>query len=174
MPPQILRMTLLAMMLLTSFYFAIGEDVVTKQPTIKPPKFTLHIVKSITLGSQQFFSLDFEVLNPNNASLVYSGYTPNSFDPPLKKDQISPLFHIELKQDEKWQHHPRGFCGTGLANLELTPHSVSRFSVEVPKNNWEAVKIGIGQSPFWSHEKITTTTIWSIELTRKEIEKKRL
>ncbi len=168
---QLLRITLLAAAVLTSFYFAFAEDVVTKPPKVKPPKFTLRAATTETFGGQQFFSLAFEVLNPNNASLIYAGYERNSFDPPLKVGDMAPLFQIELKRDGKWQPRPMGFCGTGLTDLELTPKSSAKFSVAVPTNNWQAVKVGIGHFPGWSREEVTTTTIWSTEITRTEIEK---
>ena len=152
-------------------YFAFAEDAVTKPLIVKPPKFTLRTATTETFGGKQFFSLAFEVSNPNSASLIYTGYTPDSFGPPLKEGNIAPLFHIELKRDGKWQPHPMGFCGTGLAYLELTPKSSSKFGVTVATGDWEAVKIGIGHFPGWSRQEVTTTTIWSTEITRKEIEK---
>lgn len=168
---QILRITLLVAAALSSSYFAFAEDVLTKPPKLKPLRIRLRAAATATFGDQKFFSLTFEVSNPNNASLSYTGYAPNSFAPALKKGHIAPLYKIELKRDGKWQPHPMGWCGTGLADIELAPKSSATFAVAVPAQNWQAVKVGIGRFPAWSRKKVTSTTTWSKEITRKEIEK---
>ena len=121
------------------------------------------------METQQFFSLTLEVTNSNDASLSYTGYVKDSFAPPLKEGQIVPLSQIDLKRDGKWQPDPKGYCGTGLADLELTAKSSATFAVLVPGGGWQAVKVGIGHFPGWSNEEASTTTIWSTEFTREAV-----
>ncbi|MGH7134608.1 MAG: hypothetical protein ACREHD_02650, partial [Pirellulales bacterium] len=137
---------------------------------VRPPKITLVDVARANFGDQQLFSLTLEVANPNDASLVYTGYTADSFDPPLAAEHTVPLRHIELKRDGKWQPDPRGYCGFGLADLELTAKGSATFAVTLPADDWQAVKVAIGHYPGWSNEEVSTTTTWSTEITRDAIE----
>lgn len=144
-------------------------DEPAKPARVKPPQIVLRSAGPATFGGQSCFALTIEVSNPNDASLVYSGYKPDSFDPPLAAGQISPICRIELKRDERWQPHPIGYCGVGLADLELAPGGSATFGVMVPAEDWQAVKIAIGSFPGFSAEERTTTTVWSVEFSRAEI-----
>ena len=104
--------------------------------------------------------------------MTFTGYAPDSFDPPIPEGQIFPLYQIHLLRKGQWQQDPTGFCGTGLTNLELRPNSPVTFSVTIPAGDWDAVKVEIGHHPGWSEkEETTTTTLWSVVLTKEEIEK---
>src|SRR5215469_16947234 len=138
---------------------------------VKPPRITLVDAARADFGTQQFFSLTWEVANPNDASLSYTGYTLDSFDPPLKAGHIAPLYQIELKRDGKWQPDPRGFCGTGLADLDFAPRSSATFVVVVPADDWQMLKVGIGHHAGWSNEEASTNTIWSTEITRIAVDR---
>ena len=169
---QILRITVCTVAALASCCFISADDVVTTLPKVKPPKIMLRAATTVKLGDHPFSYLTLEVVNPNSASLTYTGYAPDSFDPPLKQGHIMPMFQIEFQRDGKWEPHPIFRCGTGLTDLELTPKSSSTFDVAVSETDeWQAVKFGIGQFAGWSDEEVTTTTIWSREFTRDEFEK---
>lgn len=148
-----------------------SADDVPASPTVKPPKIKVLTASMVTLGEAQFAGCVLEVTNPNTASLIYTGYTPDSFEPQLPPGRISPLVQIELLQDKQWKPYPRGFCGTGLADIELKPKSTSTFEVSFPAGDWQAVKVGFGQMAGWSDEEQTTTTLWSVIVTREEFDK---
>jgi hypothetical protein len=150
--------------------FAVAEVPPSNPARIKPPNITLLNAARAEFESQRFLTLALEVANPNDASLSYTGYTPDSFDPPLTAGHISPLYYIELKRDGKWEVDSRGYCGTGMANLELAARSSATFTVMIPTDEWQAVKVGIGHYPGWSNEETSTTTTWSTEITREAIE----
>jgi len=145
-------------------------DEPAKPTRVKPPHIVLRSASPTTLGGQSCFSLALEVSNPNEASQVYSGCRPDSFDPPLATGQISPICRIELKRDERWQPRPIGYCGFGRADPELAPGSSAMFGVTVPADDWQAVKISIGSFSGFSAEERATTTVWSVEFSRIEIE----
>lgn len=149
--------------------FALADEA-AKPASVKPPKIVLRAASPTTLGGQSCFALALEVSNLNSASLVYTGYAPDSFDPPLAAGQMSPICRIELKRDERWQPHPIGYCGFGLGDLELAPGSSATFGVMIPADDWQAVKISIGSFSGFSAEERTTTTVWSVEFSRAEIE----
>ncbi len=168
-----IRLSVLIAWILAGSHLAVADDVATMPSRVKPPKFTLRAATVETFGEQPFVSLTIEVSNPNAASLVYTGYTADSFSPVLEPGHIAPLFQIELKQDEKWQAQPMGFCGTGLADIELAPGSSATFGVAVPVGEWQAVKVAIRHDAGWSDDENTTTTTWTAEFTREQIEKLR-
>lgn len=163
------RIHLLGAACLASTCFAVGCEPPSNRSRVRPPKITLLNVAWANLGDQQLFSLTLELANPNDASLSYTGYTPDSFDPTLKAGHIAPLYHLELRRNGKWQADPIGFCGTGLADLEVAARSSATFALMIPAGDWQAVKIGIGHYPGWSTAEASTTTIWSIEITREAI-----
>ena len=145
-------------------------DEPAKPARVKPPEINLRAATPTTFGGQSSFALALEVSNPNDAALVYSGYRPDSFDPPLAAGQMSPICQIELKREKDWQPQPVGYCGFGLADLDLAPGSSATFGVMIPAGNWQAVKISIGSFPGFSAEEQATTTVWSVEFSRAEIE----
>jgi hypothetical protein len=146
--------------------FALGGEPSSDSSRIRPPRITLIGAARADYGGQRLFSLTLEVANPNDASLTFTGYVADSFDPPLKAGHIAPLHQIELKRDGKWQSDPKGFCGTGLADLNLAPRSSATFVVLIPADDWQMLKVVIGHYSGWSNEEAPTTTMWSTEITR--------
>ncbi|HXT60748.1 MAG TPA: hypothetical protein VN699_19065, partial [Pirellulales bacterium] len=82
---------------------AFADETPGKPQRIKPPEIVLRAAAPANLGGSSLLSLSLEISNPNAASLVYTGYTPDSFDPPLAGRRISPLCQIELKQAGQWR-----------------------------------------------------------------------
>lgn len=107
----------------------------------KPPRLTLVAGsgKQVTQGYQ----LRVRVENPNTVALPYLGYAPESFNPPLPADLMSPIYRIELLEDGKWSKPTLGFCGTGKGSVALEPRSARSFDLSVPKGDWDAVRVGI-------------------------------
>jgi hypothetical protein len=170
MSPTTRRIRLFVAAWLASACIAVADERASNPSRVKAPKITLLDVARADSGSQPLFSLTLEVANSNDGSLSYTGYTPNSPDPPLKAGHVAPLYHAELKRDGKWQADPRRFCGTGLADLELAARSSATFAVTIPADDWQVVKVEIGCLPELSSEERATTTVWSAEFSRAEIE----
>ena len=164
------RPALCVFVVLNGFAFAFAGDDLVSPAKVKPPKMTLRRATTQMLDNQRFLILTIELSNPNNASFCYTGYQSNSFDPPLKEGQIAPLCQVELRQNGEWQPNAIGRCGTGLADLELKAKSSATFQIMLPNDDWQAAKVAIGQFPGWSSEELTTTTVWSTEITRQQIE----
>ena len=142
---------------------------VTQPAVIQPPTITLISATNVVFGEQAQLSLTFEVSNPNEATLMYTGYEPTAFDPPLDPASFSPIYQIEVLRDSTWQDHPIGWCGTGMGNLELKPHTPVVFGVAVPDDGWTAVRVGFGHDPGWSDDVHMTSTRWSTIVWREEI-----
>ncbi|HVX10614.1 MAG TPA: hypothetical protein VHC22_05500 [Pirellulales bacterium] len=165
-----LQLRLLVLAWLANAGFAAGDEPRSEASTVKPPIFTLIGAARTDSEDGQLMALTLEVVNPNDASIRYTGYAPDSFDPPLTAKCISPLFQIEIERDGKWQPNPHGFCGTGMGNVELAARSSATFVVHVPADDWQAVKVAIGHYPAWSQEETSTTTIWSTEIARTAVD----
>ena len=129
----------------------------------------MHMAGRQNMGEAKGFSLAVEVSNPGKHSLWYLGYRPDSFDPPIPKGQMRPIYRLELKQDGKWQQYPIGWCGTGMDELELAPNTSATFGVWAPAGPWDAVRIGLTWHPPGAREDSPPTLAWSPELTRQEI-----
>ncbi len=151
------------------FYLIRADEGSTPVRKLQPPTFKLHNVTSASFGEQSWFALTLQVTNPNDASLSYTGYVANSFDPPIEQGRIVPLVGIEFQRDGIWEPYPRGYCGTGLATLDLFPNRSAIFDVAVPDGDWDVVKVGISHLPGWSEEETGTTTTWSVTFTRDEL-----
>jgi len=95
------------------------------------------------MGEAWGFALAIEVSNLRADMLRCHGYRPDSFDPPLKKGEMRPIYRVELKQAGKWQQHSIRWCGTGMDELEFAPKTSATFGVWVPAGPWEAVRIGL-------------------------------
>lgn len=106
-------------------------------------------------------SISVELSNPHDDSVSFLGYTPDSFDPPLKEGQISPIYRIEFQRDGEWVAHPLGWCGFGMDSIELKPDAKPTFSAfAAGAGKWDAVRVGI------SHFDLTETdepppVVWS-------------
>ena len=114
---------------------ALAESPPAKQ---QAPELRLHVAGRQNVGEARGFSLAIEVSNPGTQMLRYLGYRPDSFDPPIPKGQMQPIYRVELKQAGKWQPHPIGWCGTGVDDIELVPKTSATFGVWVPAGPWEA------------------------------------
>jgi hypothetical protein len=147
-------------------------DAAGKPAKPQPAKIRLQAAGAQKVGDAAGFSMTVEVSNPNQkGSLTFVGYKPDSFDPPLPKGQISPIYKVELKRAGKWQKRPIGWCGTGMGAIALEPQATATFGVWVPEGDWEAVRVGVT----WTTVAFENagakpddfTTEWSNELTHK-------
>ena len=125
------------------------------------------------LGESPYLALSCEVRNPTAAALVFVGYLPDSFDPPLQAGTASPIYVLEFQRDGEWQPHPLGWCGTGMGAIELPSDGESVFDALVPfEPAWDAVRIGIRWSEpldFATAEATAFSTAWSKPLPRTEV-----
>jgi len=163
------RVVLFALVIATCFFSSIAagaESTPARQPA---PHLRLHVAGRQTVGESRGFSLAVEVSNPGTHVLRYVGYRPDSFDPPLQKGQMMPIYRIELKRAGEWQNDPIGRCGTGIDDLEFAPKTSATFGVWVPAGSWEAVRIGFPWHPAGDEKDSAPTIAWSPELTRQEV-----
>lgn len=137
--------------------------------TQRAPELRVHVAGRQNVGEARGYSLAIEVLNPGAHALWYYGYRPDSFDPPIPKGQMSPIYRVELKQGGKWQQLPIGRCGTGMDWLEFTSNASAIFGVWVPAGSWEAVRIGLPWHYGKPQKDSLPTFVWSPELTRREV-----
>ena len=153
-----------------------ADDVTGKTTEPRPAKIRAQAAGSQKVGEASGFSLAVEVSNPNQKGLLtFIGYKPDSFNPPIPKGQISPIYKVELKRAGKWQEEPRGWCGTGMGAIGLEPQAWATFGVWVPEGDWEAVRVGVTWTKV-AFEKAGEkpddfTTEWSNELTHKDVQK---
>jgi hypothetical protein len=133
------------------------------------PELRFSAVARQAMGPARGFSLTVEVSNPGPGVLRYVGYRADSFDPPIQKGQMMPLYRVELKQVGKWQPHPIGWCGTGVDEIHLAAKSSATFGVWVPAGRWEAVRVGLAWHPAGVDKDAPPTITWSPEITRQEI-----
>jgi hypothetical protein len=154
----------------------IAGDVTGKPTEPQPAKIRVQAAGGQKVGEASGFSLAVEVSNPNQKGpLTFIGYKPDSFDPPIPKGQISPIYKVELKRAGKWEKQPQGWCGTGMGAIALEPQATATFGVWVPDGDWEAVKVGVTWTTV-AFEKAGEkpgdfTTEWSNELTHKDVQK---
>jgi hypothetical protein len=165
----VLRVTFFLAAVFFTLAWGSADEPPAKPPRVKPPEIILRGAGPAALGAENCLALTFEISNPNEASLPYTGYRPDSFDPALAAGQISPLCQIELKRDGKWQPQPIGYCGWGMGELELAAGASATFGLMVPADDWQAIKVAVGRFSAWSGER-ATTTVWSAEFSRAEIE----
>lgn len=133
------------------------------------PELRVQVAGVQKMGDASGYALAVKVSNPNQHGLWYHGYRPDSFDPPIPKGQMYPIYRVELKQDEEWKQHPIGWCGTGMDELELAANDSATFGVWVPAGTWDAVRIGVPWYPDGTQKDSKPTIAWSSELTRQEI-----
>ncbi len=145
---------------------ALAESPHAKQ---QAPALRIHMAGRQTVGESRGFSLAVEVSNPGPQTLRYVGYRSDSFDPPLQKGQMMPMYRVELKLNGKWQEDPIGRCGTGIDDIEFAAKTSATFGVWVPAGPWEAVRIGLPWRPAGDAKDATPPIAWSPELTRQEI-----
>ena len=120
------------LLIVGSFLSACAAVAQSPLPSQQTPELRLHAVGPQNVGDARGFALTIEVSNPDSHILQYHGYRSDSFDPPIKKGQMMPIYRVELKQAGKWQQHPIGWCGTGMDEIELAPKTSATFGVWVP------------------------------------------
>ena len=141
----------------------------------QPAKIRLQAAGGQKVGDAPGFSLAVAVSNPNQKDpLTFIGYKADSFDPPIPKGQVSPLYKVELRRSGKWQEQPRGWCGTGLGAIALAPRATATFGVWVTNGDWDAVRLGVTWTTV-AFEKAGEKpgdfrTEWSNELTHNEVQ----
>ena len=149
-------------------------DAAAKSEKPRPAKIRLQTTGGQKVGDAPGFSMAVEVSNPNpRGRLTFIGYKPDSFDPPIPKGQISPIYKVEWKRAGKWQTRPIGWCGTGMGAIELAPQATATFGVWIPDGDWEAIRVGMTFTtvPFEKagEKPGDFTTEWSNELTHDEV-----
>ena len=87
-------------------------------------------------------SLHFVLLNSGNASLYFSGYSPDSYRGGMPVGQIGPVYSKERKVGEKWQKVVMGWCGTGMEQRRLLPGQAGYFRV-FPDPDEPTMRIGV-------------------------------
>lgn len=136
---------------------------------LKPPEIRLKEVSPNQI-STGYKHLTFEVHNPNDVALPYSGYTQNSFDPPLTAKTIAPLYHAEFERDGEWVPEELGWCGVGIGSVELPPHSKLVFDFPANLDEWTELRVAIS----WGdprQEQQKWQTAWSESVKRESIER---
>lgn len=127
-----------------------------------------------TIGEAPFVSLSCEAANPTDTALMFVGYRPDSFEPPLEEGRISPIFVVELLRGDVWEEYPLGWCGTGMDGIELAVEGLGKFGVAVPDEpSWQAVRVGVRWSrplDFATAEADAFTVAWSEPFTRDGID----
>jgi hypothetical protein len=152
---------------LVAFMAIAVEPPAAKPGDLKPPS-----VRFTGATEQEgYIFASFEVTNPNDASLPYVGYTSDSFEGGLKDGAIAPIYRIELKNEDRWNKHDVGFCGTGIGPVTLPPKSKVTFQAVLPAGEWDAAKVGLS---WWypTADESKATVAWSSEISRQEVEKK--
>lgn len=141
----------------------------------QPARICMKLVGRQQVGDAPGYSLAVTVSNPNEQQpLSFIGYRSESFDPPIPKGQISPIYKIHVKRAGQWREHPIGRCGTGMGAIALAPQSTATFGVWVPDDDWQSVRVDVTWTtvPFEkaSGKPGDFTTVWSNELTHKEVQ----
>ena len=108
------------------------------------PKIRILAGSRTTLAEAPFVSFSCEASNPNKLPVMFVGYRPDSFEPPIEKGRISPIFVVELRRDGKWEKHPIGWCGTGMDGIQLSSGPAQSFAFAVPADpSIKEVRVGI-------------------------------
>lgn len=138
------------------------------------PKVQIVAGSRTTLAEVPFLSLSCEASNPNKLPLMFVGYRPDSFEPPVEKGRLSPIYVVELQRDGKWREHPIGWCGTGMDGIELPAGPAQSFAIAVPADPAiQAVRVGIHWSrpiAFETAEPDAFKTAWSESFSLAKIE----
>ncbi len=111
--------TLIAGVLLSLRGSAAEPPSSTGRSELSPPAVRILSGERMALSDVRFFSFSCEASNPNKSPLMFVGYRPDSFDPPIERGTMSPIHSIQFQRDGKWEEHPQGWCGTGIDGIEL-------------------------------------------------------
>lgn len=116
-------------------------------------------------------TLVFEAENPNKASLPYIGYLADSFEPPVPDGEIAPIYRVEFRRDGEWVKHDLGFCKDGQGEVSLKPEGKATFTVVLPSEGWDAVRVGL--TWYASPDRVgPVSTAWSEPITRESLAKR--
>lgn len=120
---------------------ASGDD--GEEAADKPLAPVVRVLAATTVS--EGVSISAELSNPHDEPVTFLGYTSDSFSPPLKEGQISPMYHVQFKRSGEWVEYPFGWCGTGMDFIELKPDAKPTFGVYAAgaEAGWEAVRVGI-------------------------------
>lgn len=115
-------------------------------------------------------TLVFEATNPDESPLPYIGYLADSYSPPIPDGEIAPIYRVEFRRDGAWTPHMLGFCGTGRGEVAIKPEGKATFTVVLPDEDWDAVRVGVTwyATPDRSGP---TSAAWSEPVTREAIAK---
>jgi hypothetical protein len=67
------------------------------------PEVRILAAERTTLADIPFVSFSCQATNPNKVPVMFVGYRPDSFGPPLQDGQIAPIYVVELKRDGEWK-----------------------------------------------------------------------
>jgi hypothetical protein len=152
-----------------------GTKSATKADELTEPKVRIVGGSRTTLAEAPFFSFSCEAINPNKSPVMFVGYRPDSFDPPIEKGRISPIYVVELRRNEKWEKHPMGWCGTGVDGIELPTVSAQSFGFAVPADpTIKGVRVGIRWSrpiAFDTAEPDAFKVAWSEPFSLEKLDK---
>ena len=144
---------------------AADNDPKANADELAEPKIRIVAGSRTTLVNLPFLSFACEASNPNKRVMMFVGYRPDSFDPPIAEENISPIYVVELQREGKWEKHPIGWCGTGMDGIELASGPAKKFGLAVPADPAiKAVRVGIRWSrpiAFDTAEPEAFKTAWS-------------
>jgi hypothetical protein len=81
--------------------------------------------------------------NPRTAPVWFPGYRANSFNPPLPKDRIEPLWIAESRRAGIWEllEARSTWCGYGFGTIALPAKAKVTFEIELPERGWEEARV---------------------------------
>ncbi len=128
------RLLVLGMLLLPWTFVGHAEEPAPSAATkdLTSPKVHILAAEQTTLADVRFLTFSCEASNPNKSPIMFVGYRPDSFEPPIEEGHISPIYVIQFQRDEKWEEHKVGWCGTGIDGIELPAGRTRKFAFAVP------------------------------------------
>ena len=127
------------------------------------------VVSLAGLSSRNGRSVVFEVLNPNDAPLFYSGYTRESFSPPIPAGEMHPLYDQEVMRNGAWEKVDVGHCGTGRGEVFIPARGSQKFWIPLIGDLPEPIRYGIhwqGEKGEWSK-----AAAWGPAVRREELDR---
>ncbi len=109
-----------------------------------------------------------QVTNDADKAVQFQGYRADSFNPPLPKGRIEPLWIAESQRNGTWEYlrWRSTSCGFGLDLIDLPAGATATFEVELPGEQWNEAQIGV-------HFLFADKTVASrtVVITRQQVEK---
>jgi len=126
-----------------------------------------------TFDNIPFASFSCEIRNPGQAPLVFVGYRPDSYDPPIPEGSVAPIYRIEVQRNGAWEEYPIGWCGTGMDGIVLAADGSGAFGFAVLlEPQWDAVRVGVRWSQpidFDTAPAEAYQTAWSEPFNRADV-----